>query len=126
MRDFFIYILIIIIFLLVSRPNRNLTENFSPLTNQIEIGTIDIGRHPGNQMNTTFNFKNVFGRIPFVFLEVLYEKDYNWNDVIQPTITRIYNNKCDVNLKRVDRNDIGWGQDLKLMYISIGLENESP
>jgi hypothetical protein len=116
-------VLYILLFLLVSQKKTK--EDFAPIVDNIEIGTIYIG--PGQPFETkTFDFNNKFNKAPHVFLEPLYGDDVPYTDVFSTSIQMITPESCRFNIQRIDDPTTAWGQHLKMMYVAIEPQRGTP
>lgn len=108
-------------------PNASITktiERFSPIVDVLEVGTIHVGPGGPNK-SLSFDFKKNFSKAPFVFFSPLYGANVSWPDMFQTTIQYITPSTCKFNLQRVDMLHY-WGQNLKIMYVAISIQEGSP
>lgn len=124
LQTLFIGLLVLYLLLAWTAPTRKILEGFTPIVDNVEFGTAEIGSGP-TQVTKTVLFKNTFNKAPFVFLQPLYQADVTWTDVMETTIQFVSASEFRVIIQRVDQN-VPWGQQLKLMYVAIELQSGTP
>lgn len=123
-QTFFLALLVLYIVIAWTAP-KHVREAFTPIVDKVELGTIHIG--PGGpNMTKSFNFQKGFSRAPFVFFSPLYGSNVTWTDVFQTTIQFTSPSSCRFNLQRVDLPKTSWGQNLKMMYAAISIQEGTP
>lgn len=125
---FFLGLLVLYSLLCLTAPKRvsnKILEGFSPIVDNVEIGTALIGSGSTNLITKTVYFKNTFNKAPFVFVQPLYQTNTSLSDVFETSVMMTTESTFRVNIQRIDQNS-GWSQQLKLMYVAIEIQVDTP